>query len=110
MKQYVVDELRPEDHEKVEAYLEENFGPAQLGGVYWIPLEEKALSDIQFEHSKCQPFYFAIVLESTMLVGEFLIRTRKKIKCECIHYATESQRNLIICFIDSIFEKLGVMA
>ncbi len=47
MKQYAVDELRPEDHEKVEAYLEENFGPAQLGGVYWIPLEEKALSDIE---------------------------------------------------------------
>ncbi len=29
----------------------------------------------------------------------------QKIKCECIHYATESQRNLIICFIDSNFIK-----
>ena len=110
MKQYVVDELRPEDHEKIETYLEENFGPAQLGEVYWIPLEETALSDTQSEHSECQPFYFTIVLESTKLAGEFLVRTREKIRCECVQYASESQRNLIIGFIDSIFEKLGVMA
>ena len=44
MKQYVIDELRPEDHKKIKAYLEENFGPASVAGIYWIPLAEDMLS------------------------------------------------------------------
>ena len=64
MKQYVVDELRPGVREKIEAYLENNFGPAKLNEIYWIPLEENALSDVQATHSECQPHCFAIVLEA----------------------------------------------
>ncbi len=110
MKQYVVDELRLGDHLKLEAYLDKHFGPTEINGIYWIPLEKKILSAIQSDHGECQPFYFAIVLESTKLVCELLVRTREKMKCDCIHYATENQRNSIIGFIDSIFEKLDVIA
>ena len=32
MKQYVIDELRPADHKKIKAYLDENFGPSEEKG------------------------------------------------------------------------------
>ena len=108
MKQYVIDELRPEDHQKIKAYLEENFGPAGVAGIYWIPLTEDMLSEIQAEHTQCQPFYFVVELEPNRMACEFLIRTRTRLRCGCIHYATERQRNWIIRVSDSIFEKLAI--
>ena len=41
MKQYVVDEIRPADYEKIKAYLDAEFGPAEMGGIYWVPVAQK---------------------------------------------------------------------
>jgi hypothetical protein len=38
-----------------------------------------------------------------------LIRTRKRVRCDCIHYANEAQRDSIIGFGDSIFERLKIL-
>jgi hypothetical protein len=38
MKQYVIDELRPEDHNKIKKYLDETYGSAEIGGIYWVPI------------------------------------------------------------------------
>jgi hypothetical protein len=109
MKQYRIDELRPRDYEDVKVYLEDHYGTSHMEGVYWIPLDTDLLDDVQAAHSDCQPFYFAAVLEPTVLSFELLIRTRNRVRCDCIHYANEAQREYIIALADAIFEELKIL-
>ncbi len=108
MKQYVIDELRPQDHEMLRAYLDENFIPSDVSGIYWIPLDQDLFSEIQAEHTDCQPFYFAVALETNFIAFELLLRTKQKIRCGCIGYATEKQRNWLIGFADNMFKTLRI--
>ncbi len=110
MKQYVIDELRIEDHERIKAYLDENFRDSVFDGVYWIPLDQSILTDIQKEHTDCQPFYVAIELGPDRMSCELLVRTKTRMRCDCIRYATETQMNWLIQVLDAIFEKLGIKA
>lgn len=109
MKQYLIDELRPPDHEKIKAHLDANFRPESLGGIYWIPIGKGLLRGIQEEHVGCQPHYFAVDLEEDRLSCEFLVRTRNRMRCDCIRYANQKQRNWIIRFIDDLLDELAVI-
>ena len=109
MKHYRIDELRPEDYEKIKGYLDERFGSSHMEGIYWAPLDPDLLDEVQAGHADCQPFYFAVVLEATVISFELLIRTRNRVRCDCIHYANEAQRDSIIGFADSIFERLKIL-
>jgi len=108
MKQYVIDELRLPEHYKIKKYLDETYGPAELGEIYWVPLAAELLTEIQLEHSDCQPFYFAIELAENRLAVEMLVRTRNRIRCACIGYASKDQRIWIMDVVDDIFEKLDI--
>jgi hypothetical protein len=108
MKQYVVDQLRYPDYEKLKALLDQRYGEAVMGAVYWIPLEREVLSPIQLEHRECQPHVAAVELEETRLSMELLVRTRNRIRCSCIAYASERQRNWLIHIVDCMLEQLGI--
>lgn len=108
MKQYVIDELRPADYQKLKAFLDDKLGTAEFGGVYWIPLDTDQLGVTQTEHESCQPFHFALELEPTRLSCELLVRTRQRIRCDCIAYASEKQRNWIIGYLDDTLEELSI--
>ena len=109
MKQYRVDELRPEDYEKLKAHLDERLGPSSIDGIYWSPLDPDIMDEVQTAHVDCQPFYFAVALEPSFISFEFLIRTRKKMRCHCINYANERQRDSIMRFADELFEMLNIL-
>ncbi|MFZ5572611.1 MAG: hypothetical protein ACOZF0_19615 [Thermodesulfobacteriota bacterium] len=108
MKQYRIDELRPSDYQTLKNHLDHQYGPPEMGGIYWIPLDEDQLSPIQKQHPDCRPFFFAVDLEETAVSCELLVRTRKRIRCDCIQYASEEQRNWLIRLIDTMFEDLDV--
>ena len=108
MKQYVIDELRLDEHYKIRKYLNETYGPAELGDIYWVPLAAQLLTETQSEHADCQPFYFAIQLEEDRLSIEMLVRTKRRIRCDCIGYASLEQRIWIMDIVDAIFEKLDI--
>lgn len=108
MKQYVIDELRPEDYTRIKTYLDDTFGEDEMEGLYWVPLDEALLSDVQGAHGECRPFYFAIEIGPTALACELLVRTRNRIRCDCIGYATERQRNWLVDRVDAIFETLDI--
>jgi hypothetical protein len=108
MKQYVVDELRAADYKALKTYLDEQYGPAEMGGIYWIPVAADILTDIQSEHTECRPQYFALDLDGNRLACEFLVRSKNRVRCDCIDYATENQRNWLIGLIDSIFDRLQI--
>lgn len=109
MKQYTIDELRPSDHEKIKAYMDENFGSSGVDGLYWIPVKEDLLGVVQRQHTDCQPFSFAAELAPDQLTCELLVRTRGRLRCDCIQYATEKQRNWLVATVDAIFESLGII-
>ena len=108
MKQYVIVEIRPRDHHKVKQFLVAAYGPADMGAIYWVPIAADVMTDIQLAHTGCQPFYFAIELEKERLVLELLVRTKKRIRCACIGYASRDQRIWIMEVVDAIFEKLDI--
>ena len=108
MKQYVIDELRLGEYDTLKAHFEQRFGPADLGGVFWIPIDSEHFSETQASHADCQPFYFAVELRDSALACELLVRTRERVRCGCIAYATHIQRNWIIEIIDEIFEQLDI--
>ena len=109
MKQYVIDEIRPQDYEKIKGYLDETFGDSGVDGLYWMPVEETLLAEVQQAHTGCAPFLIALELGPDRLAGELLVRTRSRVRCDCIHYADERQRNWIVRTVDAIFEKLEII-
>ncbi len=109
MKQYVIDELRPKDYELMKAHMEENFRSSNVDGIYWIQIDQNILTEIQAEHTDCQPFYFAVDLEPKLITVELLVRTQKRMRCACMGYATETQRNWLIGLVDSIFDELKII-
>jgi hypothetical protein len=108
MKQYVIDELRLCDHQKIKDHLDEHFRGSKVEGIYWIPIEPECLTPVQAEHKSCQPHYFSISLDEKYLACELLVRTHNKMRCDCMGYADESQRERIIRFADSLLETLGI--
>ena len=108
MKQYVIDELRPEDHNKIKQYLDETYGAAEMGAIYWVPVAANMLTEIQRAHVACQPYYFAIDLEENRLALELLVRTKNRVRCTCIGYASKDQRAWIMEAVDAIFEHLDI--
>jgi hypothetical protein len=108
MKQYVIDELRSGDYKKIRAYLDDKFGFSDVNGLYKIPIGPEGLNSIQVEHTKCQPHYFAMNLEPDHLACELLVRTDSRIRCDCIGYASEEQRNRFIEFVELIMVELNI--
>jgi hypothetical protein len=110
MKQYVIDQLRPDDYKKLRDYLDEHYGPSQVEGLYWIPVQDNLLNRVQAAHVSCQPFYFAVELQLTSISFELLIRTTNRVRCDCINYADKAQRENIIYFADKLFERLKILS
>ncbi|MBW1697526.1 MAG: hypothetical protein JRH18_05240 [Deltaproteobacteria bacterium] len=110
MKQYVIDELRTEDYEKIKRYFNDNLGAGGIDGIYWIPIEPDLLTQKQAVHTQCQPLYFMVDLKPDRLCCELLVRTQYRVRCSCIDYATDSQRNWLIRYIDCILNKLNITA
>ena len=110
MKQYVIDELRSQDQERIKNYLDEHFGPAEMGTIYWIPVDTSLYNPNQAAHHECHPLFFAVQLEEASLVAELLVRTKNKIRCDCIQYATDDQFLWLVRLLDAIFERLGVIS
>jgi hypothetical protein len=109
MKQYVIDELRAKDYESLKSYLKENFGSSGVGDIFWIPIDEDMLTSVQVEHAECKPFYFALDLEPSFLACELLVRTKSNVRCNCMAYATQDQRNWLISKVDTIFTHLNII-
>jgi hypothetical protein len=108
MKQYLIDELRPDEHRKIKKYLDEKYAATVFDGLYWVPLDQAQYTKIQAEHTGCQPFYVALNLESSMLACELLVRTQNRLRCACMGYATEKQRNWLFRLVDDMFDQLRI--
>ncbi len=109
MKQYVIDQLREHEFLALEAHLNDHAEQADLPGIYWVPIPEELFEAVQSQHTPCQPFYFAVSLDRRAISFELLIRTRLRLRCGCIRYANQAQRDYILAYADGLFEKLKLM-
>lgn len=109
MKQYVVDQLRPTDYEKLKGYMDNAYGENRMmEGVWWIPLDPEHENAVQREHPQCSPFVFAVELSPDKLACELLIRTLNRMRCDCMGYADDVQTLVIIRFLDRILDELSI--
>ncbi len=108
MKQYVVDQLRLADERRVREFLERRYGPPELGAIFWVPLGEELLSPLQSAHRDCRPHCAALELEAGRLSLELLIRSRRRLRCSCIAYASRAQREWLIAQVDAMLEELTI--
>lgn len=108
MKQYVIDELCESDLEKLKNFLTQRYGSAMLDRVYWVPLDPEYYTPVQAVHQDCHPLYFALQIKPGALVGEFLVRTHNRMRCECMGYATKAQQAWFISLIDGIVRDLDI--
>jgi hypothetical protein len=108
MKQYVIDQLRERDFLILQDHLNSHAEAGELPGIYWVQVPETLYEGLQCEHTDCQPFYFAINLDHRSISFELLIRTRQALRCGCILYATQQQRDFIMAYADGLFQQLGL--
>ena len=109
MKQYVVDEIRPGDISSVKAYMDQHFRLQAIEGLYWVLLDKELYSDTQKAHRKCWPYYFALELKDEAVCAELLVRSEKILRCNCVAYATNKQRQWLFHIIDAMFEDLQLI-
>ncbi len=110
MRQYVVDQLTPEEQKRIKDYLDKYCESAGLDGMYWLHIPKDICSKLQKQHKECQPHCVGIELRRRDVRFEFLVRSRNKIRCKCISYANKEQRDYIVDFIEDMLKKNGIKA
>lgn len=109
MKQYLIDELRPEDHRLIKAHLDQHYASAALEGIYRVMLAPGQLTATQAAHDTCKPHFMALELHPDRLACELLVRSATRIRCDCIAYATETQRDWLMAKIDGMLAQLRIV-
>ncbi len=102
MRQYLVDEISFLERDNIESYLKRTLKPSSIRGVYWLELPHDMLAEKQVGHDECGPFYISVVMEQQSFHAEFLVRSSVNMHCSCIAWATSSQRQFILDFMDTL--------
>ena len=108
MRQYVVDELRPNEVEKIREYLDKYCELSDIESLYWLRMPDDMLTPTQLEHKDCQPHYAAVELGDKRVKIEMLIRSRQIIRCNCVRFATPEQRTFLLAFMDTMLTKTKI--
>lgn len=62
---------------------------SSIPDLYWLPVPEELLSDLQAEHlSTCGPYALALEICEEGLSLETLVRAQNQLHCECIAFAS----------------------
>ncbi len=93
---------------KMRVFLQENASSSELDALFWVRLPQDLLSGIQYQHTACRPFVFAVELGEDWIKLEFFIRSLKGMRCSCQGYCTSQQRSFIISFAHRALENLDI--
>ena len=110
MRNYFIEDLLPEHLTTICQTLKDRGLSGSLEGIYYLPLPENLLTEVQREHAdECGPHIFALeAVNESALKLELLVRARGKLRCECVCYATPAQREYIIDFLDAFIRQLDI--
>jgi hypothetical protein len=110
MRQFLVDEIPRTRREEIESYLQEKTLPSGLDKIFWLELPQDLLSPIQWGHRDCGPHYLAIEMGKDFLKFEYLVRCRKRLRCDCVEYATPPQEAFLMHFAHTLIKELDLKA
>lgn len=110
MRQFLIDELRPQEVERIRGYLHRHCEGSELDQLFWLRIPDDLISEAQAGHVQCAPFYFAVELGRNWVKLELLVRTRSRLRCSCIRYASPEQREFLLHFADAMVEELQIGA
>lgn len=110
MKQYLVDTLTHKDYTLLKEVLDGQLEKSVLEGLYWLVLPGALATEEQRAHLDCAPHVVAVELREDSIACEFLVRTKKTLRCSCMGYATEEQILWIIRFLDRLLEENAIIA
>ena len=105
MRQIVIDELSPMERDNIDSYLKRSLHQGPMIGLYWIVLPPDLLSQAQYGHDKCGPFFLAVEVEKLSVRFELLVRSHTNLHCSCIAHATPTQRQFVLDFIDKMLKE-----
>ena len=108
MRSFLIEEITPEDMEKLETWLKEQ-NLMSLAHLYHFNLPPKLLSPIQQEHAaECGPFYMAVETGRDWVKLELLVRAKRILRCACIAYATPEQQAHMISYLENLLADLHI--
>ncbi len=111
MRVYLVDDLQREDVEKIQSALARKKWQAPIEGVFHLPLPQDFFDEEQQKHADtCAPYYLSLETGSTWIRLELLVRSASTLRCSCVKYASESQREYCINTLDSLLQNLDIPA
>lgn len=109
MRSYFVEELQKDDMQLLLSHLQARGLQASMQDMYWLPVPEVLLTEEQRAHLKqCGPYVASLEIGDVWLKAEMLIRGRGKLRCSCIGYATNDQRDWLISAVDVMLGDLGI--
>ncbi len=113
MRAYLIEDLTDDNGKKIAEALEAKGYEQPLDGLFWLPVPQDMLSDIQREHwDECGPYVMGLEImdmpEGCALKLELLARAKGRLRCSCVAYAEPEQRNNIIDFLDEFIRELDI--
>jgi hypothetical protein len=108
MRQFLIDEIPKRQMEEVSAYLAGKTERSGLDKLFWLDLPKDILAPVQWEHQDCGPHYLAIETGKDFLKFELLVRSRKRLRCDCVQYATPAQEAFLLKFAHNLIESLDL--
>lgn len=105
MRQFVIDELSPMEHDNIDSYLKRSIKQGPMIGLYWLELPDNLLSDEQKGHENHGPFHLAVDLSNTAVKFELLVRSPTNLHCSCIAHASPAQRQFVLDFADKMLKE-----
>jgi len=110
MRQIVIDEITREERDNIDSYLKRTIISGPMEGMYWLPVPQDLLAEAQHGHEACGPFYFGVELCEKSVVFEMLVRSQSNLHCSCISYATPSQLDYLLRFIEIMVSEERIRA
>ena len=110
MRQFLIDEIPRRQMEEIEVYLKEKTISSGMEEIFWLEIPEGLLSPIQVEHKTCGPHYLAVETGQDFVKFEFLVRCRKRLRCDCVQYATPDQETYLLTFAHALIQTLDLKA
>ncbi len=110
VRSYFIDELYPQQIEKLKNYLDQNDYKRPIENIYWFELPFSLLNNEQISHfDKCGPYIISLETSSSWIKLELLVRAQNSFRCSCLSYTNFEQRSYIIEHVDNILKKLDIL-
>jgi len=108
MRAFLIDEITPEDMEKLENWLKEQ-ELLSIERLYHFHLPPRLLTTMQQEHApECGPFYMAVETGRNWVRLELLVRAKRILRCACIAYATPEQQEYMVIYLENLLKDLNI--